>query len=126
MSQSQLVNDLLLDLYPGDDIAIARVRGEISRVAGIPGPVVVLLEGPPGSGKTTMSRTLAACRRLLITSPVGLPPTLESARNEVLSQKPLTWYRDISLAGLVDTLADSQLFGIGEKVASRYLPSWNF
>jgi DNA-binding NtrC family response regulator len=37
----------------------------------------------------------------------------------VLSQKPLTWYRDISLAGLVETLADAQLFGIGEKVASQ-------
>ncbi len=58
------------------------------------------------------------CRRILAASPTGLTLTLDRARNDVLSQKPLTWYRDISLAGLVETLADAQLFGIGEKVAT--------
>jgi hypothetical protein len=119
MSTSQLVADLLLDLYPGNDCAIVRVREELARVSAIPGPVVVLLEGPPGSGKTTMARTIAVCRRILTASPTALLPTRERARTEVLSHKPLTWYRDISLAGLVESLADAQLFGIGEKVASE-------
>jgi DNA-binding NtrC family response regulator len=119
MLPSQLVTDLLLDLYPGDDPAIVLVRNELGRVSMTPGAVVVLLEGPPGSGKTTMARTMAVCRRVLAASPTGLAPTLDSVRKEVLSQKPLTWYRDISLAGLVETLADAQLFGIGEKVASQ-------
>src|ERR1700733_9847978 len=100
-TREAVVRELLTDLYPGDDASVALVRREVERISATPGPVVVLLQGPPGTGKTTMARTIAACRRILLVEATGLPPTLESARRDVLSQKPLTWYRDISLAGLV-------------------------
>lgn len=122
MSASEVVNGLLNDLYPGEDPAVVQVRKDLARVSAIPGPAVVLLEGPPGSGKTAMARTIAVCRRLLTGSPPGFLPTMEQARQEVLSQKPLTWYRDMSLAGLVEGLADAQLFGVGEKVATEVMP----
>jgi hypothetical protein len=112
-----LITELLQDLYPGDDPLVAVARKEVERLSAMPGPAVVLLQGAPGTGKTTMARTIAVCRRLLL-APAEMRLTVESARQEVLSQKPLTWYRDISLAGLVDTLADAQLFGIGGKVAT--------
>jgi hypothetical protein len=117
-TKEAVVKELLSDLYPGDDASVALVRREVERISATPGPVVVLLQGPPGTGKTTMARTIAVCRRILLVEPTGLAPTLESARQDVLSQKPLTWYRDISLAGLVETLAEAQLFGIGGKVAT--------
>src|SRR5580704_7679467 len=104
MPADSLVSELLLDLYPGEQPSVVFIRNELTRVASIPGPSVILLEGPPGSGKTTMARAIAVCRRLLSASTAGLPLSLDRARHEVLSQKPLTWYRDISLAGLVDTL----------------------
>ena len=39
VSTNQLVADLLLDLYPGNDTAIVRIREELARVSAIPGPV---------------------------------------------------------------------------------------
>jgi transcriptional regulator of aromatic amino acid metabolism len=59
---------------------------------------------------------------MLVGSPARAPYSLENARQDILSQKPLTWYRDISLAGLVETLAEAQLFGVGEKVATGVMP----
>jgi hypothetical protein len=74
----------------------------------------------PGNGHRGISPRsgTAVCRRLFVASQSVTNLHQDSLRNEILSQKPLTWYRDISLAGLVETLADAQLFGIGEKVAS--------
>lgn len=113
-----IIKELLGNLYPGDGGSVALVRNEVERIVTTPGPGVVLLQGAPGTGKTTMARTIAVCRRILLGSPSGPPLTFEGARTEILSQKPLTWYRDISLAGLVENLAEAQLFGVGEGVAT--------
>jgi len=60
MEAVEVVSDLLADLYPGDDPAIAELRKELARVSCVP-VQHVLLEGPPNC-KTTMARQLAVCR----------------------------------------------------------------
>lgn len=98
---------------------MVRLRKHLSEIARTPGLVTVLIEGPPGTGKTTMARALAMARALSMVDEQYHGLSIERAAREVREGTALNWYRDISLAGLTETLADAQLFGVGKGVATE-------
>ena len=112
-------NLLLSELYAGDHPLMLQLRCRLEEIARTPGLVTVLIEGPPGTGKTTMARALAMTRVLAMVDPQYHGLSVQRAAREVREGAALKCYRDISLAGLTDTLADTQLFGVGKGVATE-------
>ncbi|MBX3451333.1 MAG: sigma 54-interacting transcriptional regulator [Planctomycetaceae bacterium] len=110
---------LISELYKGDYSLMVALRSQLEEIARTPGLVTVLIEGAPGTGKTTMARALAMARVLSMVDAQYHRLSVERAAREVREGAALKWYRDISLAGLTETLADGQLFGVGKGVATE-------
>jgi hypothetical protein len=70
-----------------------------------------------------MARALAMARVLAMVDPQYHRLSVERAAREVREGAALKWYRGLSLAGLTDTLADTQLFGVGKGVATNVIAS---
>lgn len=74
----------------------------------------VLLTGPIGSGKSTVARTIALLKRVAPLTREEAGRILADAQFDGPNRIRLSfvpWYVELTLTGLVETLAESQLFG---------------
>src|SRR4051812_33196662 len=114
------VRGFLEALYPGGSTRIVQLRSQLERIATWPvGPVPVVLEGPPGVGKTLVAApAIAVARALATVAQEHLRMGLDRALRMVLQESAIGWYRNVSLPGLTETLAASQLFGLRPRAAT--------
>lgn len=116
---------LLEVLIPGKSPAIQKVRTQIAGFASTTSPSGVLLLGPVGSGKSTIARVMAFMRYLHFCSIEKRRQIMEkNIKFDApfrIDKKFLNWFEEINLTGLVESLAQSQLFGIARGTATNVI-----
>lgn len=110
-----VMQELLERAIPGQSKAVIRLREQILDVAGSLTAKALLLRGPIGGGKSTIARLIALLKRAAPLSVTSAERMLKDAkfdsRNRVDLKYIVTWYVELALTGLVETLAEAQLFG---------------
>lgn len=110
-----VMQELLKRAVPGNSKAVGRMREQILDIAGSFTAKAMLLRGPIGGGKSTIARLIALLKRV---APLAVPHA-ERLLNDVRFDGPnrvdikylVTWYVELPLTGLVESLAEMQLFG---------------
>ena len=107
---------------PGRSPAVMSLREHAVALCRDPGARGAFIIGPPGAGKSTLARVIALGRYLHWVKPdiaIRLINNLVIQSPARISRKSMNWYEELSLTGLVDTLADSQLFGCVDGAATN-------
>lgn len=106
---------------PGSSAATRKLRHSILDFCFDFTARTVLLKGPIGAGKSTVARLIGFCRRIAPVKEHECAQLISDVRFSapgLIDEKSMHWYVELALTGLVDTLADTQLFGIGKGVAT--------
>ncbi len=112
-------------LLPGESEAVRRLRSDALDLSGDVVTRGALIIGNPGTGKSTLARAIALGRYASILRSPRVSEVLKSMSLDGparLSTRNMDWYRELSLTGLVENLAASQLFGIAKGTATGVTP----
>jgi len=106
---------------PGTSLAVVALRRAAVSLCRDPGARGALILGPPGAGKSTLARAIGIGRYVHVLNHAAAERLIKNLAIDppaMISRRSMNWYEEISLTGLVDTLADSQLFGCVEGAAT--------
>src|SRR5687768_11451160 len=110
-----VMQELLERAIPGTSRAVTRLREQILDIAGSFTAKAMMLRGPIGGGKSTIARLIALLKRVAPLTVSNAERMLKDAkfdsRNRVDLKYMVTWYVELPLTGLVESLAEAQLFG---------------
>jgi len=106
---------------PGICPAVAALRQDAAALCRDPGARGALILGPPGAGKSTLARVIGFGRYVHALNRDAAERAIKKLAIDPparINRLSMDWYEEISLTGLVETLADSQLFGCVAGAAS--------
>lgn len=102
-------------VMPGSTVVMAELRKRLLAFALNPATNTLLIRGPSGAGKSTTARAVAALVRVAMLNEVEAERILSDLKVEgtyLISMRSLVdWYVELPLTGLVESIADVQLFG---------------
>lgn len=109
------IRAFLAKRLPGTSAAIARVREQILEFAASPIIRSLTIRGPIGGGKSRLARDAALLRRVAPLTAEEAEIILDGVKfmpdGQIDHRSIASFYGELSLTGLVDNLADAQLFG---------------
>jgi DNA-binding NtrC family response regulator len=102
-------------VLPGDATAMVELRSQLLAFAINPATNHLLIRGPSGAGKSTAARALAALVRVAMLTAEEAELILSNLKidgaNLIEIRSLSDWYVELALTGLVESIADVQLFG---------------
>jgi DNA-binding NtrC family response regulator len=111
------MREFLRRVLPGKSRRIVDLREEILNFCASLTTRTLLLQGPIGSGKSTIARVIALLKRVAPLNANAAREILEDVAfggPNLIDLNSIPWYVELALTGLVPELVDVQLFGVAK------------
>ena len=112
-------------LVQGSCSAAESLRSKVLEFCSNPLARTIYLHGEIGSGKSTLARGISFLKRIAPLAAADANRHVEDLKYDAVGRidlRLMPWYVELSLTGLVGTLAESQLFGITSRAATGVKP----